>query len=574
MRKACSLTAVFMVVLVFTGCASKFESHYNSGRDYIKSANADMDMSERAPDAEARTKNCLSALDKAKKASQEAKEVFKTRPSDARERYLNYQDMMDGLDCVVNYAIGNAEFCLKNYKDARLYFDLTLITAERANACKQIKESAILSRGMSKHGLNDYKGAIPDYEWIIANSSTPSMINSAYELLGMCHYSLKNYKAALDHYEAYYKKYPASAKAAALLCEAKYAAWNNSQSTEKKQDILAFCTKVQAQDPKNKAVQAVLLNLTSEKKPGGLFASAAPALDLYPAMATFEEGYAAVEAKDLKKAKERFLQAVKEAPSMGQRDKQPDAETAAARTQILFFSNFFLATIANEERDTNRAAEHLESMLENESACGSKVFYVMPVKGWQDLKKNEAKSPGEGFNKFVDLAMKGLNKFAELNVAMRQKCNEGTQQAYLFLGSLYRSKNEFQRSADMLTKFIQSKPKESLANALALRAQDLFFLKRYPEALADIDPVVNSNPRYADGLAWRCLIKVVQYQIEGKKDKDLLFAADKDCKAAEKIEPSNAIAAEYRPDVDRYLEEIRPGKKKQDDKEGMAEFFE
>jgi hypothetical protein len=296
-----------------------------------------------------------------------------------------------------------------------------------------------------------------------------------------------------------------------------------------------------------------------------LCAGSAAALDLEPARTTFEEGYAAVEARDLEKAKERFRRALDETTRMGAKDGQPDASTAIARTQIRFFAHYYLGTIASEERDTNRAAKHLESMLENESACGEKAFFVLPVPG-------SRQPPPAGLDT-LDEAVAAMNSrafddHAKRSVLTRQRCHDARRRAYAFLSTVYRSARQHDRSADMLTRYIESKPTEGLDNALAARAGEYFLLRRFGEALADLDQVLARNARFAGGLALRCAVRVTQYKAGGEKDRALLAAADGDCQAAAKIEPSNAVAQDYAAEIAEHRDEARPGRKIADEDPG------
>jgi hypothetical protein len=120
----------------------------------------------------------------------------------------------------------------------------------------------------------------------------------------------------------------------------------------------------------------------------------------------------------------------------------------------------------------------------------------------------------------------------------------------------------------MLTRYIESKPTEGLDNALAARAGEYFLLRRFGEALADLDQVLARNARFAGGLALRCAVRVTQYKAGGEKDRALLAAADGDCQAAAKIEPSNAVAQDYAAEIAEHRDEARPGRKIADEDPG------
>jgi hypothetical protein len=296
-----------------------------------------------------------------------------------------------------------------------------------------------------------------------------------------------------------------------------------------------------------------------------LCAGSAVALDLEPARTTFQEGYAAAETRDREKAKDRFRRALDETDRMGAKDSQADANTAIARTQIRFFAHHLLGTIASEEGDAKLAAKHLESMLEYESACGEKAFYVLPVPG--------SRQAPPGGPDTLDGALEALNSeafddFARRSVLTRQRCHDARRRAYAFLSSVYRSARQHERSAEMLTRYIESKPAEGVDNALTARAGEYFLLRRFGEALADLDRVLARNARFAGGLALRCAVRVTQYKAGGEKDRSLLAAADEDCRSAEKIDPANVTAQDYRAEIAEYLEEKRTGRRSEGEHPG------
>ncbi|MEK6698076.1 MAG: hypothetical protein AABZ10_03430 [Nitrospirota bacterium] len=299
-----------------------------------------------------------------------------------------------------------------------------------------------------------------------------------------------------------------------------------------------------------------------------LFAPAAMALDIEPldtdpARSTFIEGYEAAAAKDTKKAREKFEQALQEAASIKARNKAEEEFAESARLQIAFFSNYFLAMIDSEGGDNNSAVKRLEAMFENEKACNAKVFFIYPVKGGM----NEPMSKADDLRTF-------LNKAADLHTRTRLACFGSKGRGYAFLGVQYRAREEYQKSADMLTKFIDMKPKEGVEYALYLRAEDYVFLNRYKEAIADLDRVLAKNPRHANGLAVRCAAKLNVYRTGGRKDKDILLNAEKDCNAAATIEPGNGIVKVYRTYMNRYLDELRTGKRmEEEDLSDLGEYF-
>jgi tetratricopeptide (TPR) repeat protein len=291
-----------------------------------------------------------------------------------------------------------------------------------------------------------------------------------------------------------------------------------------------------------------------------LFAPAAMALDAGHASSTFMEGYDAVEAKDAKKAREKFEQALRETASIKAReDKSDEAFAESERLQVTFFSNCFLAMIDGGEGNSNAAVKRLEAMFDNEKACIAKVFVILPVKGGKEVLKEMAVALGSETRNKDDLS-KSIKKAAEMMVRTKSACFECKGRGYVFLGSQYRAREEFQKSADMLTKFIDAKPKEGVEYALYVRAEDYVFLNRNEEAIADLDRVLAKNPRHANSLAVRCAAKLIIYRTGGRKDKDILLSAEKDCNAAATIDPGNGIVKVYRSDMNKYLDELRTGK--------------
>jgi tetratricopeptide (TPR) repeat protein len=257
MRRAISIGALIIAAVALNGCASKYELQVYSARNYLN--DAEKDMLRQASDAETRKKNCLSAKEKAGKAMEEI--------VDAGNEYYDFlvhEKVRDVVECHAHFLKGIAEDCLDQYRAAIFEFTMANLRLS-TDECRQVSETARLKRAESYHAMKQYKEAIEDYEWTIANGRIQDNIDMAYWNLGRCYYGLDNYKAALDHYEAYYKKYPASAKAAALYCEGRFLAFSNGKSREKKEDIVAFCKKALAQNPRDKAVQKVVSSLTSER---------------------------------------------------------------------------------------------------------------------------------------------------------------------------------------------------------------------------------------------------------------------------------------------------------------------
>ncbi len=104
--------------------------------------------------------------------------------------------------------------------------------------------------------------------WLISisNSKNAYYLLTANENLGRCYYGLRDYRSALDHFETYYKKYPNDLHASALLCEAKFYAWDALQSDEKPNAIVAFCGQVLQKDPDNKIAKKTINKLAASIK--------------------------------------------------------------------------------------------------------------------------------------------------------------------------------------------------------------------------------------------------------------------------------------------------------------------
>lgn len=145
--------------------------------------------------------------------------------------------------------------------------------------------------------------------------------------------------------------------------------------------------------------------------------------------------------------------------------------------------------------------------------------------------------------------MKGIAAviFATLFFATNSMAIETDQKRaeLLSVAEQHYARKEFQKSVDVLTKFIESKPKTGIENAYYWRALCYKNLMKFKLVIPDLDMIIPKSveaikdKQFADPLATRCSAKLGIYTDEGEKDQALLLSAKKDCEAASRLDPND-----------------------------------
>ncbi len=223
------------------------------------------------------------------------------------------------------------------------------------------------------------------------------------------------------------------------------------------------------------------------------------------------------------------------------------------RSQVLFFSNCYLAYIDTLEKQADPAAQHLETMLENKKACTSKRFNIFP--------SDAAQVEGKGENTQERSIHIDINKVFQDNMQSMLKCFDCETKAYAFLGDYYYQKRDYSKSAYMLTEFLKGKPKKGARReydyANKTRAADYFYLGKFKEAIADLDIVLASNPKDPNAYAMRFVSRLSAYQSERNKNKKMLYQAKEDYDKTLSLDPNNALAKEFQQDLKMLLKQAK-----------------
>jgi tetratricopeptide (TPR) repeat protein len=278
MRRHVVVISAFALLL--SGCfgpSSRFNSEMSSATDLLRSSVYNVN---KEGDAETVKKNRLIAEEKVSKAIENFSEALRIYRENSYEMILNFdlEESVNSFYCNAYSIRGKAKYDTGKYSEAikdfnkvtedGCYNKLTkkLDDCNHVENCQRSYENAVWYRAMSMHALKKYQEAIKDYDWIISNGKSAYYLIMATENLGRCYYGLRDYKSAMNYFEKEHKKYPNNIHAAALLCEAKFYAWDALQSDEKPNAIVAFCGQVLQKDPDNKIAKKTINKLAASIK--------------------------------------------------------------------------------------------------------------------------------------------------------------------------------------------------------------------------------------------------------------------------------------------------------------------